>query len=449
MNALRQLSIALLFSAALPLHAGNWPNWRGPNFDGSSAETGLPATFSPKENCLWSTPMPGPAASTPVVWEDSVFLTSTEEATQKLLGICLDRKTGAVRWTKEIGKGFRQDDRSTYAGPSPVTDGQRVIFFFGTGDMAAFDFSGKPLWSRQIQQDYGSFAFLWTFSSSPVLHDGRLVLQVLQRDTSFDGNGSLRGKPGGGNESYLLALSPETGKELWRVVRPSTANAESHESFATPMPYTFKGRAELVVAGGDVLTGHDPETGKERWRSPSWNPEKISHWRLVPGPVAGDGVILACAPKRAPVYAWKAGGEGLLTETSTAWVSGDEVNSQHVSSDVSTPLFYQGRFYIMNSDRKAMTCVDPKSGKLFWEYRVDGGTKIEASPTGADGKIYFMDQRGSVTVLAAGDEAKLLHQVDFGDPSQKDIRSSLAAAQGCLFIRTNAALFCVGSAAKN
>lgn len=425
--------------------AGDWPNWRGPTFNGASQEKGIPATFSPAENVLWSAPLPGPAASTPVVWGDSVFVSTTNEKEEKLLGLCLDRKTGAVKWSKEIGKGFRQDDRSTFAGPSPVTDGERVVFFFGTGDMAAFSLDGKPLWTRQIQSDYGSFAFLWTFSSSPLLHDGRLILQVLQRDTSFEGHGALRGKPGGNNESYLLALDPATGKEQWRVVRPAPAKAESLESFATPVPHTFNGRSQILIAGGDILTGNDPATGKELWRTVSWNPEGISHWRLVPSPVAGDGIILACAPKRAPVYAVKAGASGEVKTGDMAWISGDEVNSQHVSSDVATPLFYQNRFYVMNSDRKALTAVDPKTGKLFWEYRVEGGAKIECSPTAADGRIYFMDQRGRVTVVAAGDEAKLLHQADFGDQGQKDIRSSIAIAHGCLFIRTNTALYCVGA----
>jgi outer membrane protein assembly factor BamB len=442
MNA---LSVLLLTVSISVVQAGDWPNWRGPAFDGSSQEKGIPASFSPTENVLWSALMPGPAASTPVIMGDSVFVSTTHEKEEKLLGLCLDRKTGAVKWSREIGPGFRQDDRSTFAGPSPVTDGKLVVFFFGTGDMAAFSMDGKPLWTRQIQSEYGSFAFLWTFSSSPVLYDGRLYLQVLQRDTSFEGHGALRGKPGGNNESYLLALDPATGKEQWRVVRPSDARAESLESFATPVPFTFNGRSELLVAGGDVLTGHDPGSGKELWRTPSWNPEKISHWRLVPSPVAGDGVVLACAPKRAPVYAFKAGASGLVNDSGRAWTSGDDVNSQHVSSDVATPLFYQNRFYILNSDRKALTAVDPKTGKLFWEYRVDGGVKIESSPTAADGRIYFMDQRGRVTVVAAGDEAKLLHQVDFGDQGQKDIRSSIAIAHGCLFIRTNSALFCVGA----
>lgn len=441
MKILTSLVLAL---GTLSCMAGNWPNWRGPNFDGSADEKNLPEKFSPTENCLWSIPLPGPAASTPVVWEDSVFLTTTDEPNGKLLGICLDRKTGKEKWRKEIGTGFRSDDRSTFAGPSPVTDGERVIFFFGTGDMAAYDFSGKELWKRQIQKEYGSFAFMWGFSSSPLLHGGKLYQQVLQRDTSYEGNDGLRGRKEGNNESYILAMDPATGKELWRHVRPCEAKGESHEAFTTPVPLKQGDRQELIVAGGDCLTAHDAGDGKELWRWGTWNPEKISHWRLVPSAVVGQDTVLVCAPKRAPAYAIKAGGSGVLTDDSIAWTSSDEVNSKDVSSDVSTPLFYQNRFYVMNSDRKALTCIDPKTGKLFWEQRVDG-VKIESSPTGADGKIYFMDQRGKVTVLAAGDEARVLHQVDMGDANQKDIRSSIAAAQGCLFIRTNSTLFCIGN----
>lgn len=442
------LTLFLLSCSLTGAQSSDWPNWRGPAHNGSSPTKGIPETFSQEQNVLWKAPLPGPAASTPVIHGESVFLTTTDPSSEKLLGICLDRRTGSVRWQKEIGQGFRQDDRSNFAGPSPVTDGQRVVFFFGTGDLAAFSMDGTPQWSRQLQKEYGSFAFLWTFSSSPVLHEGRLFLQVLQRDTSFQGNGAMRGKPGGGNESYVLALDPATGKEMWKVTRPSDARAESLESFATPVPFEHNGRKELLIAGGDCLTGHDSATGRELWRTPSWNPEKISHWRLVPGPVAGDGIILACAPKRAPVYAWKAGGEGLLGDSSLAWLSGDETNSQHVSSDVSTPLFYDGRFYILNSDRKSICSVDPRSGKLFWEHRLEGGVKIESSPTAADGRIYFMDQKGKVSVVAAGPESKLLHQADFGGTGEREVRSSLALAHGCLFIRTNGALFCIGNAPK-
>lgn len=439
-------AIALLSSVfAFAVHAGDWPNWRGPAFDGSSTETGLPDKISAAENVLWKAAMPGPAASTPVISGDHVFITTTDAEAKKLLGLCIGRKTGKTLWQKELGSGYSADERSNFANPSPVTDGKVVIFHFATGDTAAFDFSGKELWKRDMQKDYGSYAIQWTPASSPVITDGKVIFQVLQRNASFEFGGNRKGNPDGPNDSYLLALEPATGKEVWKHVRPSDAVAESLESFSTPMPWTFNGRAELLVTGGDCITGHSLADGSELWRYGTWNPDKIGHWRLVTGPVAGDGVVLACAPKRAPVYAVKAGLSGKLEEKDLAWISGADVNSEHVSSDVSTPLFYKGRFYILNSDRKSVACVEPRSGKLIWEHRMEGGVKIEASPTAGDGKIYFQDMRANVTILAAGDEAKVLYSGSLAEGEEKDVRSSIALSGGQLFIRTTRTLYCVGS----
>lgn len=432
------LILSMLPAAAL---AANWPSWRGPEFNGSSPETGLPEKFSKTENCRWTAAMPGPAASTPVIWEDRVFVSSTDEARQKLVGLCFDLKTGRLLWQNDIGDGFRQDERSNYAGPSPVTDGSRVIFFFGTGDLAAFTTDGTGLWKRNIQKDYGAFAFLWTFSSSPVLAWDTLYLQVLQRDTPVR---ERRQDSSGPKESFLLALDPATGAEKWRHVRPVESSGESHEAFSTPIPYSWNGRDELLVAGGDHLTGHDPKNGTELWRFGSWNPQRISHWRLVPSPVAGDGVILACAPKREPIYAVKAGASGQVGDDGLAWTSGD-ANSRHVSSDVSTPLFYRNRFYVLNSDRKSIFAIEPKTGREFWEHRLDDGAKIESSPTAADGKIFFIDHRGTVTVMAAGDEAKQLHSVALGSEGDQEVRSSIAIGGGCVLIRTNTTLYCMAN----
>lgn len=439
------MKTTLVLSAVLTLQAaaGDWPNWRGPNFDGSSAETGLPDKVG--DNILWKAAMPGPAASTPVISGDLVFVSTTDAANKKLLGLALDRKTGTVRWQKELGTGYSADERSNFANPSPVTDGKTVIFHFATGDTAAFDFSGKELWKRDMQKDYGTYAIQWTPASSPVITDGKVIFQVLQRDTAFEFGGQKKGNPSGPNDSYLLALDPVSGKEIWKHIRPSDAVAESLESFSTPMPWTFNGRSELLVTGGDYITGHSLKDGAELWRFGSWNPEKIGHWRLVPGPVAGDGVVLACAPKRAPVYAVKAGLNGRVEEKDLAWVSGQDVNSEHVSSDVSTPLFYKGRFYILNSDRKSVCCVEPRSGKLMWEHRVDGGVKIESSPTAGDGKIYFQDMRANFTIMAAGDEPKVLFSGSLASGEEKDVRSSVALAGGHLFVRTTNTLYCIGS----
>ncbi len=433
---LRIIALVSSFTAfSFVVRAENWPNWRGPSFNGSTPAENLPVRFSPSENVRWAAEMPGPSAGTPIVWGDRIFVSSTDERQKALLAMCLDRRTGKVLWQHQVGPGFSQDDRSNYASPSPVTDGKLVVFFYGNGELVAFDMEGEKLWGRNLQNDYGQFAFLWTFSTSPQLYDGRLYMQVLQRDVAVSG----RGRRDGPNDSYLLALDPKTGKELWKHLRPSEARAESREAFTTPIPHTHQGRDELLVAGGDDLSGHDPDTGRELWRWGTWNPSRIGHWRLVPSPVAGGDVILACAPKHSPVYAIKAGAKGKLDDSAIAWKGEDRA----VSSDVSTPLFYKGRFYILNSDRKTLACVEP-SGKVIWTGETGSRSKFEASPTGADDKIYVMNFRGEVYVFGTGDEFKMLAVNPMAEGEDK-LRSSVAVSQGDLFIRTDRKLYCVSN----
>ncbi len=416
--------------------AENWPHWRGPAFNGFSPETNLPTAFSRIENVKWTAPMPGPSAATPVIWKDHVFLSSTDKAAQAVVALCLDRQSGKVLWQRKVGEGVGRDDRSNYSAASPVTDGQLVWFYYGNGELAAFDFEGNPVWSRNIQRDEGEFAFQWTYSTSPLLWDNRLYIQVLQRDVPVNG----RGRTDGPNDSYLLALNPQTGSTLWKHIRPSEARAESREAFTTPIPVGVGNSVQLLIAGGDALTGHDPRSGTELWRWDDLNPTKIGHWRLVPTPVSGQGVALICGPKGAPVYALKLGLRGPLGDAAIAWKSTD----REVSTDVSTPLLYQGRLFVLNSDRKTLARLDPATGKVDWIGDLGSRAKIEASPTGADGKIYFQSHTGEAFVVSAGAEFKVLHRVDMGESDDRDTRSSIAISGGNLFIRTASRLYCVG-----
>jgi outer membrane protein assembly factor BamB len=441
------LPTALLLSA-VTLHAENWANWRGPLHNGSTTEKGLPEKFSPNENVKWSVALPGSSAATPIIWGDRVFLTAADAKTNKQYALCLDRQTGKELWRAETGESATDGQYSNTCSPSPVTDGKLVVFFYGTGDLVAFDFAGKKLWDRNL----GPFAFQWTFSSSPLLHDGRLIMQILQRDVAVRG----RGKPTG-NESYLLAIDPATGKDVWRSIRPSDAVAESREAFSTPLPFTHQGRKELVVIGGDAITGHDPANGRELWRWGTWNPTRIGHWRLVPSPTVGNGVILACAPKNAPVYAVKAGGNGTLTNKGLAWQShvqqvedaaeaAPTVNERDVTSDVPTPLFYEGKFYILNGTKKKLFCLNPADGSVVWSGDLGGRSPFQSSPTAADGKIYMMNFDADVFVVqAGGSEFKLLHSANFKDPGDDTRhRSSVAISQGNLYVRTGTKLFSLG-----
>jgi len=428
-------SVCLLIAAPIA-RAENWPHWRGPHFDGSSAEQSLPDDFSKTNNVKWVAPLPGPSAATPIVWNDHVFVSSLDTKSKTLHALALDRKTGKELWNHEIAPAYSEGPRSSLSSPSPTTDGKLVWFYYGTSDLVAFDFGGKKIWSRNIQNDYGQFAFMWVYSSSPTLYDGKLFIQILQRNVPVRG----RGRADGLNDSYLLALEPQTGKELWKHVRPSDAHGESHEAYSTPIPFEFAGRRELLITGGDCITGHDAATGAELWRWGTWNPERITHWRLVPSPVAGGGVVLACAPKGSPVYAFKAGAKGTLMDSDLPWISQD----REISSDVGTPLFYRGKFYVLNGDRKTIARVDPATGKADWIGELGTRAKIESSPTGVDGKIYFQDFRGDVFVVAAGEQFRLLRTIPMGDEGEDTLRATIAVSQGNLFVRTGSKLYCVG-----
>jgi len=420
--------------------AADWPQWRGPQFNGSTTDRNLPTDFGPDRNLAWKASMPGPSAATPVVCGEQVFVSSVDAAAESLLAIALDRSSGREVWRKEISQGIRKDSRSTFSAPSPATDGEIVVFFYSNGEMVAFDYDGRRLWGRNIQEDYGEFAFLWTFSSTPLLFDGKLYLQVLQRDVSVEGRGFADRE----NKSYLLALDPKTGKELWRVFRPSKARQESKEAFSSPIPITHEGRTELVIAGGDCVTGHDPDTGREQWRWGTYNPDRITHWRFVPSPVYGAGVILVCAPKGDPIYAVKAGGDGVLTDDCLAWVSREE---RAVTSDVPTPAFYDGDFFILSDVKKSLCRVAPQTGEVKWQIRTPGLLKYEASPLAGDGNIYLLNFGGDVVIVDAVD-GKIVREVAMGegerDRQDSPVRSSIIAADRKLFIRTNAFLYCVG-----
>ena len=437
---LAQAGACLMLAGAGVAQAGDWPHWRGPNFNGTTDEKNLPSDWSRTENIAWSVELPGSSAATPIVCKDRIFLSGIDASKKTLLATCLDRKNGKVLWQKEIAEGINRDKRSTFAAASAVTDGKIVVFFYATGDMICYDLDGGQKWARNIQKDYGTFAFLWTFASSPTLFDGRLYLQVLQRDVPVSG----RGLAGEKNESYILAMDPQTGKTLWRQIRPSKAVAESREAFSTPLPFTINGKQQLLVVGGDCLTGHDPKTGKELWRWGTYNPDRVGHWRLVPSPIAGDGIVLACGPKLHPIYAIRPG-SGVLTDDAIAWTS--KGSEMEVGSDVPTPAFYDGDFFVLNDlGKKHLSRVEPRTGKIKWSIKTPGRDIYRASPLAADGKIYIINHAGEATIVDAAN-GNILKTIDMDDPSGGEVvRASISASDGQLFIRTTRRLYCVGKA---
>ena len=373
--------------------------------------------------------MPGESAATPIVWQDRVFVSSVDEQTNNLLSICLDKNSGKVLWQKESGQGGKIRWRHNEATPSPVTDGVRVYFYYGDGDLVCYDLDGKLIWSRNIQKDYETFAVQFGYGTSPLLYDNRLYIQVLQRNTP-----SESGQP---RESYLLAIDPKSGEDLWKHVRPSDAVRESFEAYTTPTPYEGNGRKEIIIHGGDYTTGHDAATGNELWRWGSYNPRKITSWRMVPSAVTGGGNVYVSAPKRAPLYAIAGGATGRMNLDQAAWTFAE------YPTDVCTPLFYNNRLYVLDGDRNVMNCLDPKSGKSIWSGQLGGQTVYRSSPTGGDGKIYLMNEEGLVIVLdASGDAFKELNRIEMGEGP---CRSSISLVDGFLFIRTAKNLYGVSN----
>ena len=231
--------------------------------------------------------------------------------------------------------------------------------------------------------------------------------------------------------------NPKNGKTIWKQKRPSVAQKESLESFGTIIPHNN----QLLIAGGDVLTGHDPKSGKEIWRWGTWNPNhKEQWWRLVPSPVVGKGVILVCAPKKAPIFAIKTGLKGI--HEGSDGLSWETKAEPTLTSDVPTPLFYDGKFYILSDLKKVLSRVNPQNGKIEWSKELPGKYKWRSSPTAGDGKVYIMNHNGEVVVISS-QSGEILHLAKMGGTYDDNTRSSVSIGSKELFIRTNEILYCI------
>jgi outer membrane protein assembly factor BamB len=411
--------------AAISCQAENWPQWRGPFLNGSTSETNLPDSFSKTENVLWSATLPGQSHATPIIWDDAVFL-SSPDADGNLLMLCLDRQTGKTLWQQQASTGNRSKTRNNLASPSPVTDGKTVWTMFGTGDLAAYDFSGKALWERHLTTEYGPFIINWLYGCTPLFYKGRLYVEVLRR---------------GPAESFVLCLDPATGSNIWRHVRPTDAQSESQEAYSTPMPCECGGKTQIVVVGGNYVTGEDAATGDELWRGGGvLNLGALSSSRLVPSPLVEDGLIFVCGPKRNPFLAFHQCAAGDITSNGLAW------SSHEFTTDVTTPLFYQNKLFVLDGDKQTMFCVEPASGEVKWKQPLGGKEIFRASPTGADGKIYCFSEYSTAVVLSASD-GKVLSTASMGEADKGDSgrsHATIATAHGCLFVRTAGHLYCIG-----
>lgn len=437
----RRLLFVLTFAVALTsiLQADDWPHWRGPSTSGVSTETGLPVEWSAKSGVAWTAPIPGLGISSPIVWRDRVYVTSqigsgvarpgprlvqganAAEVGEVALGrgagagdgavtfvvSAFDRVSGRPAWefrTKAAGDLPPVHEKHNLASSSPVTDGQRVYAWFGTGQIVAVDLSGKSVWERNLAQDYGAFVINWGHASSPTVYRDTLLLLCYHEQAS-----------------YLLALDTRTGATRWKVDQPAGTT-----SYSTPLVIEAGGRAEIVVNSSIGVAGHSVATGEQLW-----------HFREdnrfpVPMPLQHDGVIYTSRGYRSsPFMAITPGGRGDIASSHVIWrvPSGGPY--------ISSLVHYEGLIYMMG-DVGVLTVTDAKTGERVHQERLGG--VYSASPVAADGKVYLLSEDGETIVISAGRTPRVLARNRL--PARQ--LASPAIAGGRLFIRSDDQLYAIG-----
>jgi outer membrane protein assembly factor BamB len=417
-------SFVMAIIAVITVSAENWPAWRGPQANGISGEKNVPLKWSTQENVAWKLAMPSRSGATPIIWGDHIFLNvATAMTTGDLELWAVDRKSGQPMWKKPLGGGNNQQRKQNMSTPSPVTDGTTVWVMTGTGILKAFDFKGTELWMRDIQKEYGRFGLNWGYASSPLLHQGSLYVEVLHGMRTDD-------------PSYVMKIDGKSGKTLWKVDRPTDAQQESPDAYTTPLLVGSGKATEIVITGGDVVTGHDPATGKELWRANGLNPNQGRNYRIVASPLVAGGLIVAPSRNR-PILALKPGGAGDVTESHKVW-------SFDLGPDVPSPIS-DGKLVYVVRDNGVVHALDVKTGAIVWgPERLKTGA-YSASPVLVDGKIYVTSENeGLTSVFTAGPKFDVLAE----NPLDDYCLASPAVSNGQIFIRTDKFLWAIGKGAS-
>lgn len=381
--------------------AENWSQWRGPDRNAVSSEVDLPTQWSAQTGVRWRVRLSGVGVSSPIVWNDRIFLTSAEEVAQdELLLQCLDRESGQLQWRLRLwgtSPTLHHATKSDMATPTPVTDGERVYALFGTGDVFCTDVRGALLWQRSLAQEYGPFENRFGHTSSPLLADDLLILQC-------DHYG----------ESYLLAIDKSTGENRWKLDRPGIWH-----SWSSPQLVVDKnGRSLLVVCAAQRMDAFEPATGRAVWSVTGLQRE------CIPTPVTGHGLIYSVSGPQGAVLAVRPEGHGDITETNVAW------RFARGTPYVPSPVLLNDRYYVVD-DKGIATCLDAHTGRQLWRQRLGGS--FTASPIAGDGKIYMTNDDGETFVIDGG--ANTYREIA-RNRLETPVYASVVVAGGCLLFRT-------------
>lgn len=403
----------------------NWPQWRGAKLDGVSLEKDLPTKWNASENVAWKLPMPGKAGSTPVVWGDAIFLTSTDG--NDLVLMCVSTG-GKQRWKQVVTSGNRdvRSDEGNSASASPSTDGKHVWCFFTNGTLACYTVKGEPVWKANLQERFGKFNIAFGLTSTPVLDKGRLYVQLIH------GEGNPRTQ-----EAKVVCLDAESGDTIWEVPRKSDGRDENEHSYASPVLYRSENTEYLVTHGNDYAVGHSLENGSELWRVGGLNPKGSYEptLRFVASPVAVPGFIVVPTAKGRGVYCLKGDklqGDVTNDESAFWWKRGNE------TPDVPSPLLVDGLVYLCRENGN-LICMDAETGKEHYTERTTPD-RHRASPVYADGHVYLTARNGKITVVKAGEEFEVESVNEMGE----EISASPVISNGRIYLRTFKTLWAIG-----
>jgi len=423
--------VVIVLSATTTAIAEDWLHWRGPNHNGTTSETGLPGKWS-NEQILWKTSLPGQSSASPIVLGDRVYCVSNNESMTALSGMCVNRDTGDIIWTKVFAQDVEQPKRNTLASPSPVSDGKSIYFMFGTGDLIACDLDGNVIWSKNLIDAYGPISPQFGYSSTPLLFKGNLYLMIIRGQWDRKVLEDFTDE-----DSYMICMNPATGEVIWRVHRPSDGADEAMDSYSSPMPYEYGGVAAILSQGGNYVVAHDAATGEELWRQ-NHNPDRGKMWRLIPSPMAAGELVIGVQPRGQAAFAIKPEAGKSFAYSESAWIFDEK------TTDVPCPVYYKDRVYLLNGVRGILFCLDAKTGEQIWtgELKNDSYSRVWASPVVAEDKMYCMTEDGEVITMAIGDSFEVLSRNMLGG---SECKSTLAIADGKLFVRTSDALYCIGN----
>jgi len=407
------------FVAVSAQETENWPRFRGPNGQGISKATGLPIKWSVDANIAWKTKIPGNGWSSPIVWNDHIFLTTTTDGLKNCHVIALDRKTGTILWDKLV---FTQDIRQRHprnsgATPTPATDGKYVYAIFGGGGIAALDFDGNVVWIKDdldFHSQHGN-------GSSPILYGDLLLWSA---NPTGRGESKMLGFQEPWDKSYLLALDKKTGKERWRGKR-----GLSRIAHATPAVMQVNGNDQIISPAGDVIQGFDPTDGTLIWTIAGFGEP------CVPSPAIGDGLLYSVTRLSEPIRAVRPDGRGDCTATHIVW-------EQKRNAPMIASFLYLKPCLYSCTDDGSFSCLDATTGEFLWQLRLGGA--LSPSPIYADGKIYVLSDQGTTTVLKPSVDPKEPAEIIATNELDEKAQASIVVAGKQLLIRTVDQLWCIG-----